>query len=133
MTRFVSTKEMDGLEDYLRRKSRTRRVLCTICHTTAYIALKNTPLRIVFDPACPYQGISLNSFLYKEESVLDRKSVWCPTPFPRRISCIRRRHFQDVPSSITARKRLSNSQISMERNGDVPRTSNLRSSSRYVW
>ena len=26
---------------------------------------KSTPLRIVFDPACPYQGISLNSFLYK--------------------------------------------------------------------
>ena len=25
---------------------------------------KSTPLRIVFDPACPYQGISLNSFLY---------------------------------------------------------------------
>ena len=26
---------------------------------------KSTPLRIVFDPACSYQGISLNSFLYK--------------------------------------------------------------------
>jgi hypothetical protein len=26
---------------------------------------KSTPLRVVFDPACAYQGISLNSFLYK--------------------------------------------------------------------
>ena len=26
---------------------------------------KSTPLRIVFDPACQYQGISLNSFLHK--------------------------------------------------------------------
>ena len=26
---------------------------------------KSTPLRIVFDPACPYRGVSLNSFLYK--------------------------------------------------------------------
>ena len=26
---------------------------------------KSTPLRIVFDPACPYKGISLNSFLHK--------------------------------------------------------------------
>ena len=26
---------------------------------------KSTPLRVVFDPASPYQGVSLNSFLYK--------------------------------------------------------------------
>ncbi|CAB4025410.1 Hypothetical predicted protein [Paramuricea clavata] len=26
---------------------------------------KSTPLRVVFDPACQYQGVSLNSFLYK--------------------------------------------------------------------
>ena len=26
---------------------------------------KSTPLRIVFEPACPYQRVSLNSFLYK--------------------------------------------------------------------
>lgn len=26
---------------------------------------KNTPLRIVFDRACPYQGVWLNSFVYK--------------------------------------------------------------------
>ena len=26
---------------------------------------KSTPLRIVFDPACLYKGVSLNSFLYK--------------------------------------------------------------------
>ena len=26
---------------------------------------KSTPLQIVFDPACPYQRVSLNSFLYK--------------------------------------------------------------------
>lgn len=26
---------------------------------------KSTPLRIVFDPACQYQGVSLNSFLHK--------------------------------------------------------------------
>ena len=26
---------------------------------------RSTPLRIVFDPACPYQGISLNALLYK--------------------------------------------------------------------
>ena len=26
---------------------------------------KSTPLRIVFDPACQYQGISSNSFLHK--------------------------------------------------------------------
>ena len=26
---------------------------------------KSTPLRVVFDPACPFQGVSLNSFLFK--------------------------------------------------------------------
>ena len=31
---------------------------------------KSTPLRVVFDPACLYQGVSLNSFLYKDPCLI---------------------------------------------------------------
>ena len=31
---------------------------------------KSTPLRIVFDPACQYQGVSLNSFLHKDPCLI---------------------------------------------------------------
>ena len=40
--------------------------VCYLPHHGTYRPDKqSTPLRIVFDPACQYQGISLNSFLFK--------------------------------------------------------------------
>ena len=51
---------------------------------------RSTPLRIIFDPACPYKGISLNSFP-PQRRVPNRKFTWRPLAFPRRSSRICRR------------------------------------------
>ena len=62
----MSTREMAGHVSYHQRKSKAKVNLSIICPITEFIdPRKSTPLRVVFDPACQFHGVSLNSFLYK--------------------------------------------------------------------
>jgi hypothetical protein len=76
---------------------------------------KSTPLRVVFDPACQYQGVSLNSCLYKGPCLIgnllgvllrfrSRKSCW---------PCWR--YIEDVFTDLPARRRHACPPILMER------------------
>ena len=93
---------------------------------------KNTPLRVVFDPASSYQGVSLNSFLFKGPCLIGNligvllRFREEPIAFAGDISKM-------FFANTVARKGLPSPPLSMEEYGDITRALNLCLASCDLW
>ena len=83
---------------------------------------KSTPLSTVFDLACQYPGVSLNS---KGPGFINWKSPWCFASLSRRTYCLCGGHLEDVLADLVTRRRQTHPSAPLETPGPHKGTHHL--------